>query len=350
MIALVIVGLAAVIAIGIVWTRVGLARSERRSMQSHKHTLEVLGGVTRQTDKAAPITPVPADRATLGHIRAERPTRSEPPEPPRHPRIEEAGRFTPVARPPVGRARIGSAGASRFEDDSDAFERMQEEEQKETVLAVPRPTAAVKEVHAAPEPEEATADEVPPREPRRPRPRPQRRQSLVTPGWARVGSMAAVAVILVAIALLAVHFAGGGGPKAAVGTTGGNTRGHTSSGHHHHRAHHPTSTLPSALIPVSTSPTDVSFVAPKGTYTVQMTDTGGTCWVGIQQTTGGPYLWEETLYDGQRASYKASGPLVIRIGAPRYLGVKVNGLPARLPGFVQPYDVTFNPSTPPSSA
>src|SRR5579875_2641400 len=134
--ALIIIGLVAVIAIAVVWSRVGLARSEKRSMQSYKHTLEVLGDVSRRTDKAAPITHLTAERATLGHIRTERPSLTEAARPsePASPRIEEAGRFSPDRERPLPRARLEAtlSEPNRFEDDSDAFERIKEEEQKET--------------------------------------------------------------------------------------------------------------------------------------------------------------------------------------------------------------------------
>lgn len=346
--ALIIIGLAAVIAIAVVWSRVGLVRSEKRSMRSYKHTLEVLGDVSRRSDKAAPITPLSGERATFGHIRTERTDGSETVEVPGPvpPRIEEVGRFAPTGEQPVPRARLSPSVSepTRFEDDSDAFERIREEEEQETLV----PFAGAGTALPAAEAEEAVVAPAPARRPAD-RPRPPRK---VEPAWGRIGSVAAGVIILVALVLVGIHFATNSGPGTAAGTSAPtNTTAGGTTGHHHQVGKHPaTTTIPSALVPVSTSSTDVAFVAPKGTYTVQLTDTGGTCWVGIQQTSGGPYVWQETLNAGQTASYRATGPLVVRIGAPKFLGVKVNGIPARLPGYVQPYDLTFNPSSPPSSA
>jgi hypothetical protein len=345
--ALIFIGLAAVIAIAVVWSRVGLARSEKRSMRSYKHTLEVLGDVSRRSDKAAPITPLTAERATFGHIRTERPGPTDAAQPaqpaqPSPPRIDEAGRFAPRLQRPVPRARLEAtlSEANRFEDDSDAFERIKEEEEKETRVPFSAGPASVLEPAG---PSEPPTDTTPPRPARRRPPAP------VQPAWGRIGSVAAVIVILVGLVFVGIHLASNNPKGSATATT---LTGPSSSGQrrHHHRSKPPATTTPSALVPISTSSTDVAFVAPKGSYTVQLNDTGGTCWVGIQQTSGGPYVWQETLSAGQSASYKATGPLVVRIGAPKFLGVKVNGIPARLPGYVQPYDLTFNPSSPPSSA
>ena len=167
------------------------------------------------------------------------------------------------------------------------------------------------------------------------------------PSFGRAAAVAAGIVVL-AGAAAGVYEAGvfsSKGPNPASLRPGG-------SRHHRRRTSTTTTTTttPSEISPVSSSATEVGFVAPKGSYTVEMTDAGGPCWVGISQTTQGAYLWEETLESGGTATYNASGPLVVRIGAPQYLGVSVNGVPLRLPGYVQPYDVMFNPSTATSSA
>ncbi len=383
--ALIVIGLAAVISIGLVWSRVGLARSERRSMKNYKHGLEVLGGVSRRSSRAAPIRPVPPERATYGHIRTERPEPSEPARPPAgespppgRPRIPAPRAFTPIpppsepARPPAGespppgrplippprpftplparppRASIASPPAgTRFGDEDDALGPPRERDESTRVLPVMASSlrGGVRFERADPSrrSDPAGARGLSSRQAG------EGRRSALGPLLGRVGTMAAVAVILIALSLVGVHLAASS--SQAAGSTRPTTSHRAGAGHHRRHGHAPTgTTAPSALVPVSTSPTEVAFVAPKGSYTVQMTDTGGLCWIGIQQTTGGPYVWQDTLIAGQTTTYKASGPLVIRIGAPKYLGVKVNGLPARLPGFVQPYDVVFNPASPPSSA
>ncbi|HUY30410.1 MAG TPA: RodZ domain-containing protein [Acidimicrobiales bacterium] len=100
---------------------------------------------------------------------------------------------------------------------------------------------------------------------------------------------------------------------------------------------------PAALRPTSTSATLVTYVAPSGPYTVTFTAVGGTCWLGAQQqVASSSYLQMWTLTSGQRASYQANGPLVVKIGAPRYVTIAVDGEPVVLPpGNVQPYDISF---------
>lgn len=353
---LVIVGLVVVVALAVVWSRFNLGRSESRSMQSHEHSLQVLGDLTKRSDAAARINPLPLERTYQGHIRKE-PNEPTVPLESRAPRATErtqaGGGGRSGRRPSAPSRRPGSSRGRaqpktrieevtepvRFEDDSDAFERIREEEAAETVM----PYAGARESEAAPPSTRSPETPV-----HQSRPRAARRHL----AFGRVSSVAALVLIVAALVLAGLRLTSNGTTPHQGGAAGSTTHKATSSSHRSgHKKHKTTTTTtPSTLVPVSTSSTDVAFVAPTGKYTVALIDTGGVCWVGIQQTSGGPYIWQETLDAGQDASYTASGPLVVRIGAPRYLEVKVNGVPARLPGFVQPYDLTFNPSSPPSSA
>lgn len=339
MTALVLLGLVAVVLIAMAWSRVGLARSERRSMRSYQRNLNALGDVARRSEAPARVRPVPPGQPEHGHLGSGSPA----PLPERGPQAPATRARGPAAASPFSRVPADDEATGpipkprlvdvpvHFEDDSAS-------------PAGPGDTAAVPATTSRRAPEGVL------------RRRPVRSPStpVVQGGreiaWGRLGGVAAVVVALAALVLGGVHL----------------LASHHSlrpAGRHDAPATHPsapsstsapkrpsTTTTPTVLVPVSTSPTDVAFVAPKGSYTVVMADNGGLCWVGIQQTSGGPYIWQDTLGAGQTTSYRASGPLVIRIGAPRFLGVKVNGVPVRLPGFAQPYDVTFNPSSPPSSA
>ncbi|MHB8244517.1 MAG: DUF4115 domain-containing protein [Acidimicrobiales bacterium] len=328
MIALVLVGLALVVALAVAWSRVGLARSERRSMKSYEHALHVLGDVAKRSDAAANVRPVAQDNASRGHVLTEswgedeapiEPMVASPSPPQGEPRLPPRARLEEV---PV-----------HFEDNSDAFERAREKAEAETVVAAPIVgVSAAGNVHAAPAYK---------------RPRPKRLGTKLR--WGRISAVAAAVLVMTGIALVGVNLAASNGRHPSA----------TGPGHHRHHVPTPiqTTTVPAAsnppataVAPVSASPSVVAFVAPKGTYTLALADTGGSCWVGIQTTPGGGYVWQQTLVSGQSTTYKASGPLIIRIGAPRYLEVKVNGLPARLPGYVQPYDLTFNPASQPSAA
>ncbi len=340
MTALVLLGLVAVVLIAMAWSRVGLARSERRSMRSYQRSLNVLGDVTRRSEAPARVRPVPPDQRQHGHLGSESPA----PLPPGGPQA------------PVTPAR-GQPAVSPFSRVPAA--------DGEAAGPVPKPRLVDVPVHfeddSARPPGSGDTTVVPAVAGRRASERVLRRRPVRSPStpvvqggrtiaWGRLGGVAAAALALAALAL-------GGARLLAF-------HHHLhAAGHQHAPVTHPsppsstsapsrtsTTTTPTALVPVSTSSTDVAFVAPKGSYTLDMADSGGLCWVGIQQTSGGPYIWQDTLGAGQTTSYRASGPLVIRIGAPRFLGVRVNGVPVRLPGFAQPYDVTFNPSSPPSSA
>ncbi|HLI43084.1 MAG TPA: RodZ domain-containing protein [Acidimicrobiales bacterium] len=362
MTALVVIGLIAVVAIAVVWSRVGGVRSERRSMREYHRALDVLGDVARRSEAAARIRPVRPEQVERGHVR------TEPPPPGPQPVEERPARAEPPAARPepvaVPRPRLEQAPVA-FEDDSDAFERAKEEEVRETVVAAGPLTPTVSAgspPDAGPTPP-AGSPARGPVEGEQPVPLTRslsRRGGRRRPPSVRraVPGAAAAAVVVAGLVLVGLRLsAAGTSPRSSAPDHG--ARGSGRHGSHHRQGSGPpaatgstvpSTTVPSQLVPVSTSPTDVAFVAPQGTYDILLSDTGGTCWVGIQQSTNGPWIWQETLYSGQSATYRATGPLVIRIGAPKYLGVKVNGLPARLPGFVQPYDLTFSPSSQPSSA
>ena len=106
-----------------------------------------------------------------------------------------------------------------------------------------------------------------------------------------------------------------------------------------------TTTLPTSLEPTSVSSSNVAFTVPSGNYTLAFQAAGGACWVGIEHTTAGPWLFAETLSAGQSATYKGSGALVMTLGAPGYIGLTVNGLVADLPkGVGRPYNVELTPA------
>jgi hypothetical protein len=67
--------------------------------------------------------------------------------------------------------------------------------------------------------------------------------------------------------------------------------------------------------------------------------------VGVEQNASGPWLFSETLDAGQSASYKGSGTLIVRLGAPVHISVTVNGLTAELPsGVTQAYSFDLTPA------
>lgn len=142
-----------------------------------------------------------------------------------------------------------------------------------------------------------------------------------------------------AVALAAFFLSGGGGRHPTTSTTTTISRGGG-------RTTTTATTFPTTLKPTSVSPTNVAFTVPSGDYSLAFQATGGRCWVGIEHTSSGPWLFAETLGSGQSATYQGSGALVITLGAPAYVGFTVNGLVAKLPsGVTQPYKVELTPAS-----
>ena len=156
----------------------------------------------------------------------------------------------------------------------------------------------------------------------------------------RVATGATAGAAVVAVALAAFFLSGGGGHHPTTSTTttirrGGGGRTTTT-----------TTTLPTTLKPTSVSPTNVAFTVPSGDYSLAFQATGGSCWVGIEHTRAGPWLFAKTLSPGPATTYEGSGALVITLGAPAHIGFTVNGLVAELPsGVTQAYSVELTPAS-----
>jgi len=159
----------------------------------------------------------------------------------------------------------------------------------------------------------------------------------------RAATGVAAALALAAVAVAAISLSGGGAPKTAGGTTTTTLR-HT--GGSPSTTTVTATTAPPSLRPTSVTSTDVSFNAPSGHYTLAFQASGGACWIGIEQSAAGPWIFEQTLTNGQSTTYKGSGPLVVRLGAPAYMLLQLNGLPVELPsGATQSYNVDLNPTS-----
>ncbi len=98
-----------------------------------------------------------------------------------------------------------------------------------------------------------------------------------------------------------------------------------------------TTVTPKVLHPISRTNLLVTYLVPKPTYTLVFSATAP-CWLGAQRRTNGTYLWMDTLAAGKTTSYSASGPRLIRLGAPRAISITLNGIPVALPkGNVESY-------------
>jgi hypothetical protein len=154
-----------------------------------------------------------------------------------------------------------------------------------------------------------------------------RRQATVR----RLATGACAAVAVTAIVLAAVLVSGSAHPTQKASSK---TRHHLSPSTSvtSTTAVPSTTARPAVIEPISSSGTDVSFQAPAGHYVLTFATSGGPCWAGVETGVGtGDFLWEETVQPGSDATYKASGSLVVDVGAAEYLSLSVNGVPARIP-------------------
>ncbi|HLX77238.1 MAG TPA: DUF4115 domain-containing protein [Acidimicrobiales bacterium] len=96
------------------------------------------------------------------------------------------------------------------------------------------------------------------------------------------------------------------------------------------------------ITPVSQSGNLITYPLTSQSFTIKFISSGA-CWIGVRQGLNGTYLWMTTLGAGGTATYQASGPVYVRIGAPKYARVQINGVALALPPHVvTPYDITFS--------
>jgi hypothetical protein len=170
---------------------------------------------------------------------------------------------------------------------------------------------------------------------------------------AATGTAAAVALCLAVVGTLQLT---GGGHHSAQPPLGQTPK---QTGHHASKPTPPASQpghggaglVPSGagdrLVPTSTTTSDVSFQVPSRHYMLTFSDTGTSdCWVGIETAAGSNvWLWMETLAPGSTTSYQASEPVVVDLGAPRNIDLRVNGITAELPGYALSYHLSFTTGT-----
>jgi hypothetical protein len=324
-------GVVVIVIIGIAWARVHSARSERRSMETYGHGLAVLGDVAKRTSSpSASVRVLPRSEAGRGHVRTNMPPdRDAVPQDTRPPSDRQEGRAAgqervdqPAARRPPTRSvplrQRPSASIPVPED-------LSFEDRGEEWAGAARPSIREPAERAAPPP----------------------------PGMARMrtespdASTGAFATRQPSIspdelrrqATMRKLGVGGGKPAA------------TAAKHHHTTtpttptsttvAKTTTTTTP-VVSPVSVDGNELTFNAPSGHYTLTFQGGGGACWVGVETgLDSGTYLYSDTVEPGTTASYKASGPLAVALGAPYYLSVLVNGVPVKIPKGVTANNLVF---------
>ena len=324
MIVIVIVVLVVLVVVAIVWARFSAVRSESRSVETYEHALDVLGEVSKRTESTG-FRILPHDETGRPHVG--RPTDEGGGQVP--PPAKASGRPTgqaPLASPrlpPAGPPKLRFSNPRRPGERPPGADQRSDGKQRDDGAPGAPAGAGMPAAHLRP---------------------PSVRRRVPTSAAARAGEYqsaahrrrqvmarraatgGAAAVAVVAIVLAAIELTGGGSnrPRSKVTTTtvhhggsGSTTTTTTTTA--------TTTTVPATLKPTLVTASVVSFTAPSGQYTLGFEATGGACWIGIKQSTVGPWLFAETLNAGQSATYHASGALVVTLGAPAFIGLRVTG-------------------------
>ncbi|HUZ43525.1 MAG TPA: hypothetical protein VMU63_03920 [Acidimicrobiales bacterium] len=160
----------------------------------------------------------------------------------------------------------------------------------------------------------------------------------------RIGRRIAIAAAVTVIVLVAVlGLTGATGPKhkgsakLAAASTGASTPAASPS---RHRSASVTTTTATngPVTPTSSSPTEASYVLPAsaGLLSVTISAVSGPCWAEAGPTSGGAVSWEATIEQGQQHALAAGSQWWLRLGAPEYATVMVNGRQLELPVTSQP--------------
>lgn len=331
MIALVIVVLAVLVVAAIVWARVASARSATKSVETYERALGVLGEVSKRTESTG-FRILPHEETGRPHVgRRTDGAGGEASSARSDVRTPGQGKLASSRLPPAGEPKLRFSAPGRPGAMPPADREAGEDQETDappgvaarsgSPLTRARPAGAA-EARARGEAYRSSAE--------------RHRQVMVR----RAATGAAAAVAVAAVVGAAVSLSSGGGRHPSVTTTtvrpGGGGRTTTTT----------TTTFPTTLQPTSVSSSSVTFTVPSGSYTVAFQASGGRCWVGIEHTSAGPWLFAETLSAGQSATYRGSGALVMTLGAPEYIGLTVNGLVAELPRSIsQPYNVELTPTS-----
>jgi hypothetical protein len=318
------------------WARFNAGRSERHSVESYEHVLDVLGDVSRRGEATAPVRPPGSDEVARPHVRPS----------------GGADQVRPIARadleprpqlrlyPP---ARIDSS-TTRAEEVAPATAQPSEVDEAPlgASAAAATPAEVVITFDDLPDPIEfGSMSGRATRAMRRGRDHLSR----------RIATGAAAAVVLGALGVGGWQLAANRGPAHPLSST---PPPHQTS--HHHTTTStvpPTSVVPTTLQPVSTTTRLVTYEVPSASFTVSF-KASAPCWLGVRSATSSPYLWMDTLTSGAAATYPTQGTeqdsIVVLIGAPGVVSISVNGIPVSLPsGVDQPYYISLTPQAGPST-
>jgi hypothetical protein len=144
-----------------------------------------------------------------------------------------------------------------------------------------------------------------------------------------------------------------------IGSTHSATTSTTSKGPHHvtttvkhgpKKKPSPTTTtpptVPKSYAPQNATATSATYNVASGTYTVVITANSGACWT-VATDGNGNQVFAGSVSPGTPQSLKATGTLVINLGAPANVSVSIGGVPVTFPaGYQTPLVLTFQPAPP----
>lgn len=374
-----VVGVAAALILALmVWNRFGRSRNVERSIGSYGRALDLLGETAKRREPPSGIRLRQPGEVAKAHLEAEAGKDGELVQPAalservqREPSFrvrppQEAG--PPVVAPPPPIAQVLRPGElPLFADDAVALRRDRPE-------GSPLLAAAGSDEHLGPEEPSAVHEVVPAevvssaaiRSPSSARSGATRRSSpRQVAARRRKVTVGAAAVGVLAVVVLAVELTGSPSSTApshrATGrrSTGATPTRRSSSGKSSKPSSKGTTPPPAVTTPapvetpISVTPTVVTFDLPATSFAISIS-ASSRCWFGVQQpgaAPNGPYIYDETLAPGTSASYHAVGPVSVRLGAPPYVSVTVNGQALKLPASnVLPFDLVLIPAATTSSS
>ncbi len=347
MIAVVIAVLAVLVIAAVVWARVSASRSEHKSVETYEHALGVLGEVSKRTESTG-FRILPHEETGRPHVgRPIDPAGGEAAEGSKERSSGGQGPLVSKRLPPAGQPKLRFSGPTRPADRSPAaIEEAGEDADLEAGALVARTGAAGARARL-PSPHGQASGTAAARARSAAYRSTFNRRRQVMARRAATGVAAAAAVVAVVVAGLYLSGSGGTPSSHRGGHGAGSVTGTTA--HHSGGGRTKTTSTTSTKLPTSLQPTSVSpvtFSVPSRQYTLAFQAAGGRCWVGIEHTTAGPWLFAQTLAAGQSVTFKGSGSLIVRLGAPPYIALRVDGLTAELPsGVTAAYSVDLTPAT-----
>lgn len=326
MIAVVIGVLAVLVVAAIIWARIGASRAENRSVETYERALGVLGEVSKRTESTG-FRILPHEETGRAHVSK----RTEPGQPAAPPETQAvADQPAPLASrrlPPAGEPKLRVSGPSLSARRPPAGEGSADNLGEGPARRALAGAAAARARQAA---YNASSE--------------RKRQVLAR----RAATGATAAVALAALAVAGLYLSGGGKSPNKKGTTtttlhrggsGGRTTSTTTSSHNTTTT---TTTVATSVSPISLAP--VTFRVPAGSYTLGFQVNGGDCWVGVERSSAGPWLFNQTLAGGQSVTYRGSGTLQVTLGAPAHFAMTLDGLAAQLPKSTQVYTFDLVPA------